>query len=825
MFNIQLIFNPKEKGSFKSARWNTETNPDLCFVSSDQQGYSLPAVRKVLTNFPHSQHRPVLLEVGTQIPIIRSTPFPRWNFDKANWDTFSADLDSSIRWIPPVTNNYCRFVKAVLAAAKRHIPRGVRKEYIPGWNDTCEKLYKDFQENGEIDVADELINNLSEARRKKWTDTVETMDFKHSSRKAWSLLTKLGRAPHIPQPKPDVSPDQVVKRIAGLSKVKPKKEFKRVLKKELSYMKRHNVGTSDISVPFTEEELLSALNITKNRKAPGFDGIHSEFLKHCGKNTRKWLLRFFSNILLTGKLPPAFKRTKILAILKPGKPADRPDSYRPIALLSACYKLLERLIYNRISPLILQSLPVEQAGFRPNRSCEDQVLALTTHIEAGFEKRLKSGAAFIDLTAAYDTVWREGVVYKFFNLVGCRVMSQLINNMLSDRMIQVVMNGKHSKAKKLNNGLPQGSVLSPLLFNMYIADIPCTISRQFAYADDLAIVTQHSNVNEIEATLNKDLSILSEYFDQWCLIPSTTKTETCLFHLNNRQTNITLNVSLNNSPLPHNPNPKYLGVTLDRTLSYKKHLTNSAAKLKTRNNIIQKLAGSTWGASASTLRSSALGLVFSSAEYCSSVWLNSPYVKYVDTVLNQTMRIVSGAVRSTPLFWLPVLSYITPPRLRRQNNLVREFNKIIMNPALPIHEDMALRFGRLKSRSPPVQTARTLNSRTYNGSIDWQVEWNNAAPNEWKTLFSDHHPPPGFSLPRRKWVVLNRIRTNHGRCGSLLHKWGMRSSPECDCGEEKQTIRHIVTECPRRSYLGPLEDFVHATDGVVQWLDTLDLNL
>ncbi|WP_423246930.1 reverse transcriptase domain-containing protein, partial [Vibrio cholerae] len=85
-------------------------------------------------------------------------------------------------------------------------------------------------------------------------------------------------------------------------------------------------------------------------------------------------------------------------MLKPGKEPERPESYRPIALLSICYKLLERLIYNRILPVLNASIPVEQAGFRPGRNCCDQVLALTTYIEDGFEKRLKTSVAFIDLT-------------------------------------------------------------------------------------------------------------------------------------------------------------------------------------------------------------------------------------------------------------------------------------------------------------------------------------------------------------------------------------------------------------------------------------------
>ncbi|KAG5875033.1 hypothetical protein JTB14_008142 [Gonioctena quinquepunctata] len=89
---------------------------------------------------------------------------------------------------------------------------------------------------------------------------------------------------------------------------------------------------------------------------------------------------------------------------------ELPESYRPIALLSCCYKLLERLLHNRICPAVDILIPVEQAGLRSGSSCTDQVLSLTTHIGAGFGRELRTSVAFIDLTAAYDTVWREGLL-------------------------------------------------------------------------------------------------------------------------------------------------------------------------------------------------------------------------------------------------------------------------------------------------------------------------------------------------------------------------------------------------------------------------------
>jgi len=113
----------------------------------------------------------------------------------------------------------------------------------------------------------------------------------------------------------------------------------------------------------------------------------------------------------------------------------------------------------------------------------------------------------------------------------------------------------------------------------------------------------------------------------------------------------------------HDCHPTYLGVTLDRTLSYREHLTKTAGQLKNQNNLLMKLAGSTWGASANTPQSSALALCYSATEYCAPVWSCSAHTSQFDVQLNSTMRLISGTLHSTPLPLLPVLSNIEPPAL------------------------------------------------------------------------------------------------------------------------------------------------------------------
>ena len=121
---------------------------------------------------------------------------------------------------------------------------------------------------------------------------------------------------------------------------------------------------------------------------------------------------------------------------------------------------------------------------------------------------------------------------------------------------------------------------------------------------------------------------------------------------------------LNGAHLKHDSKPVYLGVTLDRTLTYIEHLEKTASKLKTRNNLLMKLVSTTWGANANTLRSSALALCYSVGEYCAPVWARSTHTNLVDVQLNSTNRLISGTLKPTPLPWLPVLANIEPHALR-----------------------------------------------------------------------------------------------------------------------------------------------------------------
>ena len=237
------------------------------------------------------------------------------------------------------------------------------------------------------------------------------------------------------------------------------------------------------------------------------------------------------------RLPKVWRRADIIAVLKPNKSADDAKNYRLISLLCVPLKLLEHLLLSRLDPVIHPQLPPEQAGFRHGRSTTDQDTLLTDDIEAGFEHNQKVGVALVDLTAAYDTVWLRGLHLKILRMLHDRHMVSFVMELLTNRSFTLrTSDGQVSRLRRIHNGVLQGSTLAPTLFNIYISDIPKTTSKQYGYADDLALLAAQKTWEKVDETLNQDMQSLSEYLNRCRLKLSTAKTTTTAFHLNNRDT-------------------------------------------------------------------------------------------------------------------------------------------------------------------------------------------------------------------------------------------------------------------------------------------------
>ena len=201
-------------------------------------------------------------------------------------------------------------------------------------------------------------------------------------------------------------------------------------------------------------------------------------------------------------------------------------------------------------------------------------------------------------------------------------------------------------------------------------------------------------------------------------------------------------------------------------------------KVKSSCNIISKMAGTVWGAPAPVLRTSAIALIYSVAEYCVPVWGRCAHVQHIDTQLNIAMRTISGTLRPTNTNCLPVLSNIEPPQIRRDCATLQEYKKAQqLTDRVPIKE--ILREpprSRLKFRRPFVIEAARLASLNQTEQETWEPPGHDLVTNPMC-------PQSGFTLPRRQFVTLNRLRCGHARCAKYLYRWGVIASPACPCGK------------------------------------------
>ena len=187
-----------------------------------------------------------------------------------------------------------------------------------------------------------------------------------------------------------------------------------------------------ISGDFSPEKFARSLQMLKPGKAPGPHSICPDLITHAGPALKSWLNNFLFSSMHQLKLTKIWRRALVVAIPKPIKPPGQAKSYRPISLLCVPSKIMERLMYARIEPIVDPLLPQEQAEFRRGRSTLDQVTLLIHGIKDSFSAKKKAGAVFVDLTAASNTVWHSGLT--------CKLLRTLPEGHIVSFMMELVRN-------------------------------------------------------------------------------------------------------------------------------------------------------------------------------------------------------------------------------------------------------------------------------------------------------------------------------------------------------------------------------------------------
>lgn len=295
--------------------------------------------------------------------------------------------------------------------------------------------------------------------------------------------------------------------------------------------------------------------------SPGEDGICATFLHNISIYSSVILCKLFTLSMETHCLPSDWKVGKVVPLPKPNNAHD-PTNYRPISLTSLSCKLMEHAIYSHVVTFLEDNFffSNHQPGFRKSYSCETQLLCFTNDLFLALDGSSIVDCIFLDFAKAFDTVCHQLLLLKLSKLNLDTNIIKWIECFLSDRSQFVTANECNSPSSPVTSGVPQGSVLGPLLFLIYINDLPNNISSNIKlFADDCVIYREIKNPAD-HLTLQFDLDNVSSWCNTWLMNLNTSKCK--IMRVSRRTCDISSDYLLNNSSLSKVTSYKYLGVTI-----------------------------------------------------------------------------------------------------------------------------------------------------------------------------------------------------------------------------------------------------------------------
>ncbi|GFN96032.1 RNA-directed DNA polymerase from mobile element jockey-like, partial [Plakobranchus ocellatus] len=703
--------------------------PDVALVSSDL----VETVRREVLEEVGSDHLPSLISISSP-STARTKISAKWCFKKANWEVFRKTLDRTLEGKDmdnisiDVANDF--FARAVIEAARRGVPRGVVRQYIPKITQELALAIKRRREARRTYVKNPLpinkkrYNALCRRARKvgqatkikAWHDTCEKLDTNSDPRRTWNMIRVLEGKRTTARVEPLEYKGSLMQTdrkeaeafshyYAKTSKVKrtPKHDNK-VRKQRQEWERKPTVSAQTFTVEFTRTELDAALEKGTNGKAPGLDGVTQEMLTNISLNAKEVLLKLLNRTWTSGVLPRAWRTAVLVPMLKKGKNAKTTSSYRPISLTSVICKTIERMVNARLVHYLERNsyLDEAQAGFRKNMTTTDQLVRFTQSVIDAWQSRQHTVAVFIDLEKAYDKIWRTGLFVKLQKLGVTGRMYNWIRSFLENRYIRTRVRGTLSSSRPVSEGLPQGSALSCTLFLCYVNDLQQNMASEtrLAYADDLVLWQHSSDVEHAADALNKDLALLKQYCAHWKMSINTTKTVYSVFSNSNPVLARDLDIKMGKVSLQRDNLPKYLGVSLDPRLNLTKHVKNVASNVRERIGIVKKVAGTSWGAKPHTLRTLYTSFVRPVLEYANPI-LNLASQKSLETldrVQNAALRLITGGLQSTPISVLEAATGCEPLGLRREVQTVKTLEKYLRMEAGSTLKGMAENYNAQKRR-------------------------------------------------------------------------------------------------------------------------------
>jgi len=395
------------------------------------------------------------------------------------------------------------------------------------------------------------------------------------------------------------------------------------------------------TVPAEIEKLIDSLD---TKKSTGPNSVPIFILKTFKKFFSFWLSKLVNICFVIGTFPYILKIAKVTPLHKKDSKLDYLN-YRPISLLSVFSKIYEKLIYSRTYHFLCENKLInsKQFGFRSNHSTNHALLNITERIKALVDKGQYVCGIFIDLEKAFDTVNHKILCekLKYYGLRGN--VNKLFQSYLSNRKQFVSIKGFDSESKDLKCGVPQGSSLGPLLFLIYINDFKLCLENCDSghFADDTFIMYSNTKLKSIETIINTELKLVSKWLRLNKLSLNTNKTELIFFHSRQHLLNYEgISIKFNGKKLHPVNHVKYLGMYIDRYLSWNFHILQLTKKLSRANGILSKLRHN---APIETCLQVYYAIFYSHLIYSCNIWglTSNENIKKIEVLQKKCLRIMT----------------------------------------------------------------------------------------------------------------------------------------------------------------------------------------
>ena len=343
------------------------------------------------------------------------------------------------------------------------------------------------------------------------------------------------------------------------------------------------------TTPYEVYKILTHLN---PNKACGPDLISNKILRECAISLSEPLADLFNKSFNQGVFPQPWKHANVTPIFKKGDRQNKAN-YRPVSLLSNISKVQERIVFNCLYDHCSKNnlLTDKNSGFKPFDSTINRVIHLAHEIYQGLDSKQEALIVFLDISKAFDRVWHPGLLHKLreFGIAG--ELYDWLENYLSGRNQKVVIGGEESSTLYTNAGVPQGSILGPLLFLIFINDIVQVVENPlYLFADDASLIKIFSDINETITSINHDLEKLSQWAHMWRVTFNALKTVFMIISLRTRQHHVPpIPIVLNSIPLKQVQQERYLGIVLTSNMTWKEHINQTTAKASKKLGLLYNM--------------------------------------------------------------------------------------------------------------------------------------------------------------------------------------------------------------------------------------------